>query len=836
MQSIIVPAVGPTDAPIAIIGEAPGKDEERERIPFTGRAGGLFNQLLSVAQIPRSITYIDNVFQTRPADSKKKSNDITAWVDLSKKEPLLTDYYKEARESLFDRLKQIDAKVIVAMGGIPLFTLMDLHPHKITKRRGSIYLSPRLPGKKIVACIHPAACLYNTKGQYGGKYIWRYFITYDLTRAKYESEHPELPLPEHNIIINPSFDQVMNFIWTCKGKKIIAFDIECTRINPEVTHISFSYNGGEKSISIPFSNSSGYEYFPINQEKDIWNSIASLLEDDKVVKIGQGIMFDRQFLFRKYGIVIRNTQDTMIQSAIISPDFPKGLDWIASVYTRIPYYKDEGKMHKHAKRDPDSFQIYNAKDSIVCDEVFSKLKWEVDHMGNEDTYRIQNRVCNPLLYMQERGIKFDVEAVKIERISVAKDIRELKDKFSRMAGREISTTSDKQMMQYFYVEKNLTPYVKRGTGAWTLDVTALKRLQNKGIPEASILLRIRKLSTYHDRYLTTIADPDGRIRSSFNPVGAADSGRLSSSKTIWETGGNIQNTTEEFRKFMLFDEGYVGYDIDLAQAENRLVAFIAPEPLMWKQFEDGDDVHSATGAAIANIILGRNDITPEMVKQWYNEGTTCDLGDGTKSWRFWGKQANHAFNYGFGYVSFALKYECDQISAKKIYLAYHRLYPNIKNSYWEWVVEALRADRRILTNCYGRKRKFMERWGDGLFKEAYSYVPQSTVATKINEEGLNYVHYNQDKFAPVELLNQVHDSLVFQIPLTIGWRRHAEIILDLKRNLETPIRWKGREMVIPVDCKVGRNMKDMKEVGTSDSIEGVANNLKEVWSERGNGN
>ena len=124
----------------------------------------------------------------------------------------------------------------------------------------------------------------------------------------------------------------------------------------------------------------------------------------------------------------------------------------------------------------------------------------------------------------------------------------------------------------------------------------------------------------------------------------------------------------------------------------------------------------------------------------------------------------------------------------------------------------------------------MERWGDGLFKETYSYIPQSTVATKINEEGLNYVHYNQDKFAPVELLNQVHDSLVFQIPTSIGWRRHAEIILDLKRNLETPIHWKGREMVIPVDCKVGKNMKDMKEVMMADRVEVVANNLKEAWN------
>jgi len=59
-------------------------------------------------------------------------------------------------------------------------------------------------------------------------------------------------------------------------------------------------------------------------------------------------------------------------------------------------------------------------------------------------------------------------------------------------------------------------------------------------------------------------DKDGRYRSSYKPVGA-ETGRLSSGKTIFGTGGNQQNWPHDLLRFFLFDEGYLGYSIDLSQ-------------------------------------------------------------------------------------------------------------------------------------------------------------------------------------------------------------------------------------------------------------------------------
>ena len=92
------------------------------------------------------------------------------------------------------------------------------------------------------------------------------------------------------------------------------------------------------------------------------------------------------------------------------------------------------------------------------------------------------------------------------------------------------------------------------------------------------------------------------------------------------------------------------------------------------------------------------------------------------------------------------------------------------------------------------------------YREAYAHLPQSTTADKINEQGIEYVYYNQDKFKAVELLAQIHDEIVFQIPLSEPWSEHARIISDIKQSLETPLYWKDTKIETPADVTIGLNM------------------------------
>ena len=426
-----VEAEGSKQSKIAIIGEAPGAKEVQARRPFVGPSGNLLNQLLQGAGIIRSDCYITNLIKEQPPKTGKKSNDISVFLDVSKKSGAIeTDAYKEYKEELRLEIEKTDCNILVAMGNAVLYALTDIHPPSITKRRGSIYECTLVPGRKVMACIHPAACLHSVSklegqaGYKGGMYIWKHFIRHDLQRAKEESVDRIVKRNDFEYVIRPSYMDSKLFLENILDKCItpVAFDIEV--VNLEVSCISFAYdyNNEKVAISIPFT-ADHMEYMSVDQEMEIWNVIAKVIESPDIVKVGQNLVFDTQFLFRSYGIapplVEGILEDTMIAQGVLVPDFPKGLDFITSIYTNEPYYKDEGKKHfSGATGDDRSFWLYNAKDSAICIDALPKQLDELRQLGNIQRYRRQTDLIPILAYMSERGIRMDVEGMKEKSVEV----------------------------------------------------------------------------------------------------------------------------------------------------------------------------------------------------------------------------------------------------------------------------------------------------------------------------------------------------------------------------------------------------------------------------------
>lgn len=786
-QKTIVEGVGPEDANIAIVGEAPGKKEDRKGKPFVGRAGMLLNDQLKKAGIIRRACYITNVVKERP-----KGNNIKEFIKIKKKSVDVTKAYYQYEQELEEELREVDPNVVAALGKTALFALTG--KKGITKWRGSIIESTMIPNLKVIPVIHPAAALR--------QYIWRHFIAWDFKRVKEESEIPDMPDLNHEYILSPTFDEVIDYLDACNESSQFAFDIEVSR--EEVSCISFSHSP-QHAISIPFIER-GKEYFSLPQEEAIWQKIAEVLENPETKSIAHNTTFDATFLFRKYGIKTANLHDTMIGQAINYPDFPKSLQFVTSIYTKIPYYKDEGK--KVIKGDnyvnDERFWLYNAKDSLVLMKVFPKMMEDLDKLDNKETYENQRRLIRPLLYLTELGINMNTSGLINKSMESEAEIIRIENQMEDIIGRPINPRSPKQLKEYFYGEKGLKPYKSRSTGRPTTNQTALKRLarkKNKDVSNvAELLLRHRKLSKMKGTYYDIQLDEDDRLRSSMNPVGTK-SGRLSSSKTIFGTGANMQNLPYDFRKFMRPDEGFIGYEIDLAQAENRCVAYLGPDETMIEAFESGTDIHSKT----ASLIFGGEPTKEAMSTE------VASIGGGDKSKRFWGKTANHAFNYNLGYKKFSLMYEIPENEGKEIRRKYFAAYPGVKKMH-RWVKKRL-GKNRTLTNMFGRSWMFLSRWGQSLFQQAYSFIPQSTVADKINRHGVNFLYYNQDLFSEVQLMLQVHDSIWFQIPKDLGWDRHAEILWNLKKKLEKPLEWHGREFVIPADITIyPTNFKEGREL------------------------
>ena len=822
MHRTFVPPSGNRQAKLAIVAEQPGIHEIQSSPPrpLIGPAGRGFDECLSLTKTPRHELYLTNVIKDLDAPLKHYIS-----INSQGKSAVHPEGMQYIQE-LSEELRDLNPNCVLALGNVALFALTNRVG--ITKWHGSVLESTIVSGLKVIPTFHPATFIppkFN--------FINKPLICEDLLRAKYESGFPEIRRRERKIIVRPSFNQSVDVLNHCyevgmRGQTI-ALDIEV--INGEVDCISFGWSDTE-AISIPFRDQQG-DYFTPDQELEIMLLVAKIVQEPKITKVGANFIFDLQFLFRKYGILPMGILHcTQIAQKIAFPDLRAGLDAVCQMYTDIPYYKQDGKQWMKMQAGSwEQWWNYNGMDSIVPVEASPKQMETLRKQYNIETYERQRKLIEPLIYMSERGIRIDVQGMSEYKEEQENELTKLAEELNDEVGYAINYNSPPQMIRYFYEECRIKPYFNRKTHKMTSDVDALKRIyrQNrKGSNAARLMLDIRSLSKRISTYLNIgKVDKDGRYRSSYKPVGA-ETGRLSSGETIFGTGGNQQNWPHDLLRFFLFDECYIGYSLDLSQIENRIVAYVGGVIPQIKAFEQGIDLHRLT----ASIIFGKpyDEISAE-------DGSST-IGDGRQSERYWGKKGNHATNYNVGYKTFALKNEMGETEAKRILEYIHQGYPQIKGGYHQTVQNMLKKDRTV-TNLFDRKRLFLgpiipsypnipKSACDTTYREAYAHLAQSTCADKINEQGMEYIYYNQDLFRPVELLAQVHDSVVFQIPLTIPWIKHAEIISLIKGSLETPLVWHETEFATPCDVAIGLNMgkKSMIEFKSKD----VPSNIDEFAS------
>ncbi len=783
-----VNSVGPKSAKIALFGEALGAEEERRGEPFVGKAGKRLDRILENSGLIRSELYISNVIKERPPD-----NNIKKFIDLSSTSVKVTDAYLEYEKELYEEITGLEANVLVALGNIPLYALTRLLA-KITVRRGSVYWidDERLKGKKVVACLHPSYLERINDS------LTDQITGMDFQRIKEQSLFPESPLPERKYIIRPTFYEVLEYLDACRSVKLVSYDIEVSSFNQEMSCISFS-TGSDSAISIPFATE-GRDYFSPYQERDIWKAIAVILEDESIVKANQNIGFDATFVYQRTGIASINLRDTMVAHGVLAPDFKKDLGFLTSLYSFEPYYKDEGSIRfKTGGGTDETFWLYNAKDSVVIHDILPKIESDLQKTGNYQTYIHQCKVLEPAIYMMCKGFSCDYKGMQEESVLLKQEAAELEVKLSELThGHVTNSRSSQQLCSYFYGIKRIAPVLKAGKP--TADEKALKKLAGRGHPEARVALEARRKLNRCSKFLDINIDTDGRLRGSINVVGAT-TGRWSISKTlITQAGFNLQTPPKPVRRYILADEGSVIIDVDLEQAENRIVAHIAPEPTMMNAFNANMDIHALTGSLLSGLPY-------EEVMRQDRLGIPAPIGDELHTWRYWGKKCDHAFNYGEGPFRFAVDCEIEMSEGKRLKNRYFNIYPGIR-MFHLWVDNELNRNNRTLINPYGRRRSFRDRFSDHMKRQAYNFYPQSTVADKIDRDGIELIYYNQQWFSGVEMLNQMHDSITMQLDLSRPWMKHAEALLRLKDSLARPIVWRALEIRLPVGASMGLNLQE----------------------------
>lgn len=788
---IPIAGIGPVGAQVMLVGEAPGADEARLGVPFGGASASLLLSLMGNVGLSRGDCYITNVVKEHP-----KGNDITPFLTIgtgiAKESPDFKRYVQELKAEI----EAVKPNVIVAVGGTALWALCGLRG--ILNWRGSVLECTLSPGTKVIPIVHPAAALR--------EYPLRHLIAFDLKKIAKEAQSADLYKDRREYILRPTFQESLDFIQACYSASLVGFDIEVA--SREVSCISFAYTpvgGITRAISIPFTEYVK-DYFNPPQEAQIIREIGALLENPNVAKVGHNSIFDTTFLYRRYGIKPKNIHDTMIGHALLYPDFKKGLALVTSLYTTLPYYKEDGKKQIASGNSiisnagsQQNFWLYNARDSVAVVEALPSIFRQLERSGNRPTYDRQINLIEPFLFMCDRGIAMDKEGLTFQSGETAESIEALKKEIRELVGHDLNPSSAAQMKAFFYEEMGIKPYRSRKTHAETTDEGALKRLAKNKNPIAArvaqLLLKYREDSKMRSTYYDVALDSDNRLRCSINIVGTKF-GRVSSSKTIFGTGANMQNQPPEMKRFMHPDPGYVGYEMDLGQAENRVVAYLSGDPNMIAAFQDGRDIHTQTAALIF----------AKPYEEVSRKKGSAPLGGGRLSERDWGKRANHGLNYGQTDRLSAFLWEIPENEARFIVEKYHSAYPYVRE--WQNRIRNDLARKRSLTNIFGRTCTFWGEPGQDMAKAGYAFIPQSTIADLMNSRGIIPLYYDQATFHGAEFILTVHDSIMFQIPLDLGWEYHAEVLWAMKQSLETPLEYLDRSFSIPADAKMlPRHMK-----------------------------
>lgn len=329
---------------IALVGEAYGADEERERRPFVGAAGKELNRLLAEAGIHRADCLVTNVFNLRPKGNKienfcgDKKGSLVGYPALAKSKYVRKEFEPELKR-LADELCEANPNIVVALGNTPMWALTG--QTTISRFRGTTVLSSKcVAGFKVLPTYHPAS-LFKGPEQWANRPI----IVADLTKAKRESTFPEIRRVRREIWIEPEEEDIYEFFRSHVNlADLLSVDIETS--GREITCIGFAPSRS-LALVVPFYDAKRKDrnYWPTaDHERRVWSFLRSILESPRPRKLFQNGLYDIAFLYKGYGIRVAGAaEDTMLLHYSLQPESLKSLGFMGSVYCDEGAWKEMRK-------------------------------------------------------------------------------------------------------------------------------------------------------------------------------------------------------------------------------------------------------------------------------------------------------------------------------------------------------------------------------------------------------------------------------------------------------------------------------------------------------------
>jgi DNA polymerase-1 len=402
---------------------------------------------------------------------------------------------------------------------------------------------------------------------------------------------------------------------------------------------------------------------------------------------------------------------------------------------------------------------------------------------------IELPLIDVLAAMERVGVAIDAGALRALAARIRVRLDELTEEIYRLAGTQFNIGSPKQLA-FVLFEKLQLPAVKKTKTGFSTDAEVLEQLAPRHEAVARIVEHrelSKLLNTYVD-VLPEMVDPEtGRLHTTFNQT-VASTGRLVT------TDPNLQNIPirtdvgrQIRRAFVPGRPDHVLLSADYDQIELRVLAHITEDRGLLDAFQRGEDIHNYTAAEVFGVAAKEVSADQRRLAKVFNYGIAYGISD-----------------YGLSSQLGIARGEAQQFMD-----TYFSRYPGVAE-YMRRTIEMARRQgyvttllnrRRYLPDILSRNRQIRE----AAERVAINAPIQGTAADIIKIAMLRIARELLPKMPEVQMILQIHDELLFELPRD----RVAHAAPEIKAIMETAYR-----LAAPLRVSVGAgpNWQDLQDV------------------------
>ena len=572
-----------------------------------------------------------------------------------------------------------------------------------------------------------------------------------------EAEAPGIALSFENYVT--ILDETVLNEWIAKLKKapVFAFDTETDsldNINANLVGLSFAIEPGVAAY-VPVA----HDYLdapPQIARTRALELLKPLLEEEKLLKVGQNLKYDRGIL-QNYDIELRGIAfDTMLESYIL--DSVAGRHDMDSLSERwlkhktITFEEIAGKGKNQLTFNQIALEEagrYAAEDADVTLQLHLKMWPELQKLaGPLNIFQNIEMPLVPVLSRIERnGVNIDPAVLHKHSEEITLRLAELEKKAHEIAGEPFNLSSTKQLQTILFEKQGIKPLKKTPGGAPSTSEEVLEELA-LDYPLPKVILEHRGLaklkSTYTDKLPLMINAKTGRVHTSYHQAVTA-TGRLSS------TDPNLQNIpvrNEEGRRIrqaFVAPKDYVIVSADYSQIELRIMAHLSRDKGLLSAFAEGKDIHRATAAEVFGLPL-------ESVSNEQRRSA---------------KAINFGLIYGMSAFGLSRQLNIPRKESQRYMDLYFERYPGVleymertrAQAKEQGYVETLEGRRLYLPDI--KSSNAARRAGSE--RAAINAPMQGTAADIIKRAMIAVDEWLQTEKPRVKMIMQVHDELVFEV-------------------------------------------------------------------------